>query len=156
MSFQIHALSVEQFQPLFTLSDAELAKRNAKRVQVDSYPSYPCRVSLVDAEIGENVILINYEHLPQASPFRSTHAIYVREHAVQAMPAAGEIPEVIARRVISIRGFDQNHLMVDADVVEGAKLTDAIPTMLRDSKVAYLHLHNAKQGCFAAKVSRLV
>jgi hypothetical protein len=39
--------------------------------------------------------------------------------------------------------FDDKHYMVDADVVEGSRLSVSIPAMLQDPGVAYLHLHNA-------------
>jgi len=154
MSFQIHALPTEPFQPLFTLSAQELAEVQATRMIADAKPGYPCRVSLADAEVGETVILVNYEHQPADSPYRSTHAIFIREHAQQAFPEREEVPEVLQTRLISIRAFDENHYMVNAQVVDGSHLHDAITAMFRDPGVAYLHLHNAKPGCFAAQVTR--
>ena len=154
MSFQIHALSGAQFEPLFAMTDSELAKIRASRMTADAKSGYPCRVSLVDAEPGETVILVNYAHQPGDSPFRATHAIYVRENAEQAFPDVGTIPAYLETRLISIRAFDEKHFMIDADVVDGSHLSESIPTMLKDPKTAYLHLHNAKPGCFAARVTR--
>ncbi|MDH3647761.1 MAG: DUF1203 domain-containing protein [Gammaproteobacteria bacterium] len=154
MSFQIHALPRSQFEPLFSLSDNELAEINAARMRVDCKPGYPCRVSLADAEIDETVILMNFEHQPGESPYKSAHAIFVRDNAEQAFPGVGVVPEVLATRLISIRAFDRDHNMLDADVVDGTDLGESIPTMLEDQQVAYLHLHNAKRGCFAARVTR--
>ena len=154
MSFQIHALPPAQFKPLFALSDSELTKVRAARMIVDSKPGYPCRVSLADAEIGETVILVNFEHQSADSPFKASHAIFVRENAKQAFPDIGMVPEVFETRLISIRAFDGKHYMVDADVVDGSRLSESIPTILQDTRVAYLHLHNAKLGCFVARVTR--
>jgi len=153
MSFQIHALSPAQFEPLFALSDRELAKVRATRMIADGKPGYPCRVSLVDAEIGETVILVNFEHQSADSPFKSAHAIFVRENAEQVFPDIGVVPELFETRLISIRAFDDKHYMVNADVVDGFRLAEQIPVMLSDSRCAYLHLHNAKLGCFIAQVS---
>jgi hypothetical protein len=72
----------------------------------------------------------------------------------QAFPAIGTVPEALETRLISIRAFDDKHHMVDADVVEGSSLSESIPAMLQDPRIAYLHLHNAKPGCFAARVTR--
>jgi len=155
MSFQIHALPAEPFQELFTLSARELAGVRASRMIADSKPGYPCRVSLADAEPGETVILVNYEHQAADSPYRSAHAIIVRENAGQAFPKPGEVPEVLKSRLISVRAFDENHYMVNAEVVEGSHLHDLITELLRDPAAAYLHLHNARQGCFAASVTRV-
>jgi hypothetical protein len=154
MSFRIHALPYAPFAPLFKLSDAELTEAGASRMVVDSKPGFPCRVSLADAEPGETVVLLNFEHQPAHSPYRARHAIFVRENAEQAFPDIGSVPEVLASRLISVRAFDERHYMVKADVVDGSDLSDSITGMLRDRKVAYLHLHNARPGCFAASVTR--
>ncbi len=154
MTFQIHSLPVEKFRPLFALSDSELAKVQATRMVVDSNPGYPCRVSLVDADIGETVILVNYQHQSGDSPYRASHAIFVRENAEQAYLGVGVVPQVLETRLISIRAFDENHYMITADVVDGSHLIVSIPALLKDSRVSYLHLHNAKPGCFAALVTR--
>jgi hypothetical protein len=155
MSFQIHALPAEPFQELFTLSAQELAEVRASRMIADARPGYPCRVSLADAEPGETVILVNYEHQTADTPYRSAHAIFVRENAGQAFPRRGEVPEVLKSRLISVRAFDDNHYMVNAEVVDGSHLHDLITELFRDPAVAYLHLHNARQGCFAASVTRV-
>jgi hypothetical protein len=154
MSFQIHALPAAVFEPLFALSDRELAQVRARRMIVDAKPGYPCRVSLAEADIGETVMLLNFEHQPGDSPYRSSHAIFVREQAEQAFPDVGSVPDVLVTRLISIRAFDDGHDMVAADVVDGSSLIQAIPALLQDPEVAYLHLHNAKRGCFSARVTR--
>ena len=154
MSFQIHALPGKPFHALFGMSDQELAEVRATRMIVDAKPGYPCRVSLADAEVGETVILLNYEHQPADSPYRSAHAIFVREHAEQAFPGPGVVPEVVKTRLISVRAFDENHCLVNAEVADGADLHEVITLMFRNPAVAYLHLHNAKPGCFAARVTR--
>lgn len=154
MSFQIHSLPADDFADLFALSDAELAEKNACRQIVQSKPGTPCRVSMADAELGETVILLNYEHQPAQSPYKATHAIFVREGAPQAQLAVGEVPEVLRSRLISLRLFDRNHMMIDADVVQGEGLADAITAAFKNDQVSYAHLHNAKPGCFAATVTR--
>ena len=73
MSFQIHSLPAEDFSGLFALSDAELTDKNACRQIVKTKPGTPCRVSMADAEVGETVVLLNYEHQPAQSPYRATH-----------------------------------------------------------------------------------
>lgn len=154
MSFQIHSLPAEEFAHLFTMSDSELAAINARRMVVQSKPGTPCRVSMADAEIGDTVILLNYRHQPADSPYQATHAIFVREGAEQGHPAVDEVPEIIRSRVISLRLFDDNHMMIDADVVQGEALAAALKEAFKDEKVSYAHLHYAKPGCFAASVTR--
>lgn len=154
MSFQIHSLPAEDFADLFALSDTELVKRNACRQIVQSKPGTPCRVSMADAEVGETVILLNYEHQAAHSPYKASHAIFVRENAPQAQLNVGEVPEVLRSRIISLRLFDRHHMMIDADVLQGDELADAVKAAFEDEQVSYAHLHNAKPGCFAAAVTR--
>jgi hypothetical protein len=111
-------------------------------------------VSLRDAAVGETVLLVNYEHHAAASPFRSTYAIYVREGAAEARPERGEVPEMLRSRLLAVRAFDQAGMLVDADVVEGLAVEDAITRLFARPDTAYLHLHFARPGCYAARVDR--
>jgi Protein of unknown function (DUF1203) len=154
MSFRISALPTARFKPLFALSDEELATRGAMRRIVDKCPGFPCRVSLVDAQVGEVVLLTNYEHQTASSPYRASHAIFVRENAREARPQVGEVPQVLRSRLLSVRGFDENGMMIDADVVDGRAIEPSIERLLANGTISYLHLHNAKPGCYAARVDR--
>ena len=154
MSFQITGLRAAQFAALFGLADAQLQQHNARRVVADRHPGFPCRVSLVDAQPGERVLLVNYEHLPVMSPYRSRYAIYVRENASEAQLAIDEIPPVLQQRLLSVRALSAAGMLLDADVVAGRELAGTIERMLAPPQVAYLHVHNARPGCFAARVDR--
>jgi hypothetical protein len=155
MEFQISALSADEFSHLFGLDDESLAKNGARRIKADSKAGYPCRVTLEDADIGESVLLLNYEHLAVDTPYRSTHAIFVREGAKTRPPIANRIPEQLKIRLLSIRAFDTDGMMVDADVVPGEESEAVIRRLLDNQRVDYLHIHNAKPGCYAARVDRL-
>jgi hypothetical protein len=155
MSFIVSALPIELFRPLFGLADEALAERGVIRRRVDAHPGFPCRVTLEDAAIGETVLLLNYEHQPADTPFRASHAIYVREQGVQADLQVAEIPSVLRRRPhISLRAFDEAGMMIDATVAPGAELKPAIEAMLQQPDVAYLHAHYAGMGCYAARIDR--
>lgn len=154
MSFKITALPESLFSDLFALSDAELALRSGRKMVADAKPGFPCRVSLADAEVGETVILVNYEHQPNDTPYRASHAIFIRQNARQAKLDDGEIPALFKARPQSIRAFDRAHMMIAADVAQGQKLHNAIIEMFSDPNVQYLHLHNAKPGCYNATVLR--
>jgi len=152
--FQIHSLPKEKFSFLFNLSAEELANRNACRQIVKSSPGTPCRVSMIDARVGETVILLNYNHQPAQSPYKASHAIFVRENAEQAKLEPNTIPDLLATRLISVRSFNEQHMMIDANVVNGKELGNEIDKTFLNKQVTYIHLHNAKPGCFAAKVTR--
>lgn len=154
MAFQVSALPVDRFRRFFGLDPESLARVGAQRLVADARPGFPCRVSLQDAEIGESVLLMNYEHQSSPTPYRSSHAIFVREWANQATPGRNEIPDMFRCRLLSVRAFDASGMMVSADLAEGDRLEALIECMLTSSSVVYLHLHNAKPGCYAASVRR--
>ena len=154
MNFQIRGLHDGQFSHLFGKDAQVLAEFGVERMTVDSKPGFPCRVSLQDADIGETVLLTNYEHQPALSPYRSSHAIFVQEGATPAHFDANVIPEMLCIRLISVRAFDADGSMLDADIVDGHELEVIIRQMFSCESVAYLHLHNAKRGCFLARVDR--
>lgn len=154
MSFQIHALAGNDFEELFALSDTELKQIGALRLKADSKPGFPCRVSLQDADIGDELILTHFEHLPERSPYQASHAIYVRKGVCQARPERNEVPHSLFLRVLSVRGFGNDHLMKEADLVDGKALSAKLDALFANPEIDYVHIHNAKQGCFAAKATR--
>ena len=154
MSFQISALNFDQFSHLFGQDCEMLAKQGVHRVVADNKPGFPCRISLRDAEVGEKVLLMNYEHQPMPTPFRSSHAIFIREWASQAKPNRNEVPKMFRLRLLSVRAFDASGMMVDADVIDGKRLESLIEEMLASKSTDHLHIHNAKLGCYAARVER--
>jgi hypothetical protein len=78
----------------------------------------------------------------------------VREFADEAHMAVNEIPPVLRRRLLSLRAFNKDGMLVDADVVDGSDVESLIERMFAKPGVDYLHVHNAKPGCFAARVDR--
>ena len=155
MSFVIQALEADQFSHLFSMSAADLKGHHALRCKVTDEPGFPCRISLADADIGEEVILLHYTHQPEDTPYRASHAIYVRENVTTAQPAPRDIPETLKMRLSSVRAFTATHLMKIADVVDGADLGDILNSIFTDPDIAYIHIHNAKTGCFLAKAARI-
>ena len=154
MNYQISGLDGRQFDHLHGKDPDFLASQGVRRITVDSKPGFPCRVALRDAEPGEHVLLMNFEHQPAASPYRSSHAIFVIEGADSVHPAPNEVPEMFRHRLIAVRAFDSSGMMVAADISEGHELEEMFDRFFSDEAVAYLHLHNAKPGCFMARVER--
>jgi len=153
-SFQLFGLPYDPFAQLFKLPDGELRKINAKRVFADSKPGYPCRVSLTDAEIGEELLLLPYAHQPAQSPYQASGPIFVRKDAMQRTVEPGVIPDYVRTRLMSARAYDASHQMIDATVCPGSETEAAIQQMFSNPAVAYLHLHNANRGCFSCTVHR--
>jgi hypothetical protein len=152
ISFRIRGLPAHEFADLFALSEAELERRNARRIIADG-DGYPCRVSLTDAAPGDAVILLNYEHHRVASPFRSSYAIYVRE-SEQTFDACNVVPDQLRRRMLSLRGYDAEGMLRQAELVDGVHLERGIEALFASQDVAYIHAHFAKFGCYAALIER--
>ena len=155
MSFRITGLPAEQFAPLFAMSDDQLAERGAVRRIADARePGYPCRISLTDSRPGDELILANYEHHPVDSPYRMRFAVYVRK-GEKRFDAIDEVPAQLRCRTLAVRAFDANAMMVGWDLIEGRDLEAAIERRFADPQAAYLHVHYAAPGCYAARVDRV-
>ena len=151
MTFRILGLPAEEFTHLFDLSDFDLAAQGGVRRTVDA--KYPCRVSLTDPQPGEEFLLINYEHHRVESPYRMRFAIFVRE-GDQTYDKVNEVPEQLRNRILAVRSFDKNAMMVDNRLVDGSEIEPVLENMLAPSNVDYLHIHFAAAGCYAAKVEK--
>jgi hypothetical protein len=155
MSFRAVGLPLSPFEPLFALGDDELAERGMCRMIADEKPGFPCRVTLEDAEPGERLILLPFEHQDANSPYRASGPIFVREAARQPFNVVGIVPLVLRGRQLSLRGYDRTDCIVEADVIDGNAAEEAIARFFENPDVAYLHVHNAKRGCFSCKIERV-
>ena len=154
MHFRIRGLPAEQFAPLFSLSDDELSQQGAvRRIADGRVPGYPCRVSLRDSQPGDELILLNYEHHPADSPYRMRFAIYVRK-GDETFDAVNDVPDQLRKRTLAVRAFDADAMLIGQELVDGAKVEDAIERLFADPRAAYLHVHFAAPGCYAARVDR--
>lgn len=152
MTYRIAGLDPAPFMPLFKLSDAELEECGMKRMVVTEKPSFPCRVSLVDRDIGDEVILLNHVSHDVANPYRASHAIFVAD----AEPAefVDTVPPVFEPRVLSLRGFDKDGMMVDALITPPGGADAGIRSLFANPAIVTIHAHNAARGCFSAKIER--
>ena len=152
MPFTVTGLAPEPFIPLYGLSDDELVERRARRVVVHG-TGFPERIELRDAQPGETLLLVNYEHQPANTPYRSSHAVYVREGATETW-SGDHLPEVMRKRLLSLRAFSDDGSIVDADVVEGREAEPVIERLFADHRLDYIHAHYARPGCYAARIDR--
>jgi len=152
MTYRIEGLSREPFEHLFALSDTELEALGMRRMTVNKKPSFPCRVSLVDREIGEQVILLNHVSHDVANPYRASHAIFVAD----AEPGVfiDEVPPVFGPRVLSLRGFDAEGMMANALITQPGEADAGIRKLFDNPEIDTIHAHNAARGCFAARIER--
>jgi hypothetical protein len=153
MTYKVTGLDPSPYRPLFGLSDEELGERGIVRMTVTS-PTFPCRVSLTDRDIGESVLLLNHTSHDVANPYRATHAIFVTETDEEAAEYVDEIPPVFKTRVLSLRGFDKDGMMVDAVLTQPGEADAGIRKLFAKRDIETIHAHNATRGCFSAKIER--
>jgi hypothetical protein len=151
MSFRIRGLAPEPFADLFALSDKALKTRGAVRQIADS--NYPCRISLTDAEPGDELLLVNHEHHPVGSPYRMRFAIFVRQGEEQ-YDAVDQVPDQLRSRTLAVRAFDADAMMVGHELIDGRRIEQAIERLFAKPAATYLHVHFASPGCYAARVDR--
>jgi hypothetical protein len=154
-SFQLAGIEHEQFEPLFELSDTELANRGIVRRTADNHPGFPCRVSLEDADVGDELLLLHYLHHSVGSPYRASGPIYIRRGQTKRVLTPGMVPDYVKRRIMSVRGYDSEHMMLTAHVSDGSAVAGVLEQLFAEPAVAYVHLHNAKQGCFSCLATRV-
>jgi hypothetical protein len=154
-NFQIKSLQEEDFAALFDLEDSALEKQGVRRMTATTKPGFPCRVSLEDAEPGEEVLLLPYRHHLTDSPYQSTGPVFVRKAAKTAAPHINEIPLMLQHRLLSLRAYDSNGMMKNALVTEGKMLAENLHHMLEAEDVSYIHIHNAKAGCYNCVAERV-
>ncbi|HEY1614833.1 MAG TPA: DUF1203 domain-containing protein [Rhizomicrobium sp.] len=153
MNFRYRGLPSEPFAGLFDLTDPECAARGMRRVVADEKPGFPCRVTLEDAEPGEALLLLPFEHQPAHSPYRAAGPIFIRagQHATYD---ATQSPPVLLGRLLSVRAYDDDGMMIEADVAEGCAIEPLLERLFAHADTSYVHLHYARRGCFACRVER--
>lgn len=154
-AYSVSGLPLEDFAPLFGLSDEDLAARGVIRRVVDSPVGLPSRVDLEDAQVGDTVLLLNYEHQPADTPFRASHAIFVNEKAQATRKTVNALPGAItARDAVSLRAFREDGMMIDAAYAPKNEVEATIGRFFANADVAYLHAHTVGWGCYLARIDR--
>jgi late competence protein required for DNA uptake (superfamily II DNA/RNA helicase) len=153
--FKIKALPYNEFEHLFVANEAELKNIGAVKMIVDEFPGFPCRVSLQDATIGEEVILLPYRHHKTDSPYQSTGPIFIRKNAIEATLTTNEIPLILLHRLLSLRCYNKEGIMIHASVVEGKIIAETLQAIFINNEIAYVHIHNAKPGCYNCVAERV-
>lgn len=154
MAYIVRGLDSARFVALFDAPPATLAANLAEWREVATDSGHPCRVTLEEAQVGERVLLINHTSLDKATPFRTSHAIYVREGARQAAAFEDRLPEMFMQRTLGLRGFSADGYLHDGTLAAPGEAHEAIGSLLAQSEVAYVDIHAAAYGCFLARAER--
>jgi hypothetical protein len=154
MAYRIEGLAPQAFESLFGMMDGELAARGAMRVTASSSSGYPCRVSLRDADEGEELVLLNHVSHDVDGPFRTTYAIYVRKDAEAPASFIDEAPAYLDGRTLSLRGFGADGLLKNALLAMPGEADAKIRALFAGDEIDTIHAHAATYGCFLARIER--
>lgn len=153
MTYSITGLDPKPYAYLSNLTDVELLAEGAVRMTANASPGFPCRVTLDDAQPGDTLLLLNHvSH--EGGPYHASHAIFVSEGHATPANYIDEVPPALDRRVLSIRAFDTNGMMIDAAIAQIGDADTVIRRLLENPSAHHLDAHNATRGCFAARVER--
>lgn len=95
MTYRIRGLDPQQFTPVFAMDADGLKRARATRVQAGEDGKYPCRVSLLDADPGDELALVHFTNHDVETPYRNAFAIFIRECAQEAAEYIDELPVMI-------------------------------------------------------------
>ena len=154
MTYRIAGLNPQDFNKYFAMEDAELAGHRATRSKAAASHGFPCRVSLRDADEGEELLLVNYTNHAVETPYRNAFAIYVRKDAGEPAEYVDQCPPVFEGRPIALRGYDAGGMLAAARLALPGEADTAIRALLEDTEIVYIDAHNAAHGCFSARVER--
>jgi hypothetical protein len=114
----------------------------------------PCRRCLRNAAVGDELILLPYDPFTVRSPYTGEGPVFVHADGCKAHePEPDALPEQVHGRQFSVRAYDEEAMMVDAEIVPGDRLAERAHALLAPG-VAFLHAHFAGPGCFAFRIDR--
>lgn len=154
MPYVITGLDPAPYRPLFGEGEAVLGGRGVYRMIADAEVGFPCRVTLTDAPKGAALLLLNHMSRTDDGPYRASHAIFVREDAREAAVYEAQVPPLMQRRVLSLRGFDGDGLMVDALLAQPGEADAGLRKLLDNPTIQEVDVHTATRGCFLARARR--
>lgn len=154
MNYMVSGVSPDSFRPFFDLPDEALAAKGISRCIAED-DQYPCRVSLAHAAKGEELLLLSYEHQAANSPYRAKGPIFVRKVANAAAQISNQLPQPFLTRLLSVRAYDKDDAIIEAEVVDGNEAEALIIKLLAKQNVAYIHVHYARRGCYAGRIDRV-
>lgn len=154
MSFVVTGLSAEPYVHLYGLSDEDLKRHGAYRYTADVSPGFPDRVEMRDAQVGETLLLVNHASMDADTPYRTSHAIFILEGVQDTYRSVNSIPDVMHRQLLSLRAFDAEGMMLDAELAQGDAIKETAVRFLTNPDVDRIHAHYALRGCYAGLIKR--
>lgn len=127
---------------------------------VEAPGTAPCRKCLKDGKVGDKMRLLSYDPWLGDGPYRQSGPIFVHEEPTcekAEFPTGSHMPEQQRMRPLSVRAFNQDHLMVGFDTISGEKLLERAEEFFKqrgEEYAEYVNVHYSGPGCFAVRIDR--
>jgi len=141
-------------QPISAAAAHELRELGGAIYVADEKPGFPCRQCLLDAEIGDELILVSHDPFTTDTPYRSASPIFLHREPCRPPVSLQELPEQLTCRTLSVRAFNAEAMMIDAAIIDGKALEQTLTELFEDMASSSIHIHNADRGCWATSVKR--
>jgi hypothetical protein len=151
--FQIKPISDQQLRQIEN-GATSVYGNPVQKIVVDQSPGYPCRLSLKDAKVGEEVYLFSHRPFEGQNPYCEIGPVFVHAEATQARLAPNEIPDAIKCRPVIVRSYSADETLLSGDPADRENVEQVIEQCLDRDGVDFLHIRAALTGCYLCKVER--
>jgi hypothetical protein len=115
---------------------------------------HQCRSCLELTRPGEGFLLLAHRPFAEPQPYAEVGPVFVHERECRPYERHGEYPPEFPRANVVLRGYGEGGEIVDARLVLGQPVEEAISELFENPSIAYLHARNAAYGCFMFRIER--
>ncbi len=121
-----------------------------------SEDGYPCRHCLADIKQGENYLTLAHRPFPSPQPYAEVGPIFLHAEPCSRGGDAAMLPEFLDSPQYIVRGYNHLHRIVygTGQLVATAQIPATAAEMLRDPRIAYLHVRSASNNCYHCRIER--
>jgi hypothetical protein len=120
----------------------------------DDGGTFPVRCCLTEEPSADRVLLVSVAVPAQDSPYTARSPVYIHRDGCAGREPSAEPPEILAARRLSLRGYDERHMLTGTAVISGPDVEREASKLLDDGRTAYVFAHFAGPGCYACRIER--
>jgi hypothetical protein len=120
----------------------------------DDGGSFPVRCCLAEESSAERVLLLSVAVPAADSPYTARSPVYIHRDACPGREPTADPPEILAARRLSLRGYDERHMITGTAVIDGPEVERQAAALLEDERTSYVFAHFAGPGCYACRIDR--
>ncbi len=141
-------------RPLLDQARAAAVAAGTAVIPADDDTPFPVRCCLSDETRADRVLLVSVQPPVADSPYTVRSPVYIHRDSCSGQAPAASAPEILTTRRLSLRAYDERHMITGSTVVEGVEVERAAAGLLDDERASYVHVHFAGPGCYACRIDR--